>query len=653
MLFLLPVLTFVVAFLVLTGYTGSRPEVPSGWRHSFLLAAVTLGGFMVIYSEVLSLLHALALPWIATCWGIALATSLLFGWRQGLLKKGGELFWLQFRSFHFFDISMTLLLGAILLVLFVVATRSPPNNTDSLLYHMSRVMHWAQDQSLRHYPTAYDAQLIDPIFAELSILNFRSLWGNDLVAGLVQWFCMIGALIAVSTVAKMLGANRRGQWAAVAFAASVPMGILQSTSTQNDYVVAFFLITAIYFVALAGKRVLFIDEAIGVGAAMGLGILTKGTAYPIFLPAVVWFAFIQLRKLKFRPIIIQSILITLIVLALNVGYWARNIITFGGPLGPSGWFSGKVAGNFSPGVFISSLTGNVLMNFATPNDSYNAAITSWYKNTFSRLDPNASSFELIWAWNHEDLAGSPLQALLVLVTFALLLIFQKRVVEANLKWYICVTLGSFLILVFVLKSITFGIRYQLPFWIAFAPLFGLALTLIKIDKLAGVLTLILLLTSLPYVIFTRTRPLIAMRNVQEPFTIPCFSDSLGCTSGTILNEPPKTILFANWLQFREPYSAASDLVLVSGCQSVGLRLDSHDLEYPFWWLLNAPQSGIHIESIDTSPLFLRYAVPDYKPCAIICTICSDNPRLHNLDLSGDFSSVRVYTGNDYDPIPNK
>jgi hypothetical protein len=653
MLILIPALTFIAAFLVFLGYTRSHKEIPSGWQHSFLLTAVTLGGYMVIYSEVLSLFHALALPWIVACWGIALVAVLWFGWRQGLLKKGGEVTWHQIHSFRFFDICMVLLLGAILLTLFDVVIKSPPNNTDSLLYHMSRVMHWAQDQSLRHYPTAYDAQLIDPIFAELGILNLRSLWGNDLVAGLVQWFCMVGSLIAVSAVSKILGASRRGQWAAVAFAASVPMGILQATSTQNDYVVAFFLISSVYFVLLARKRELFIDESVSLGAVLGLGILTKGTAYPIFLPVVVWFAFIRLRKFKFRPTIIQGMVLAIVVLALNVGYWTRNIITFGGPLGSSGWFSGKVAETFSPGVFISSMTGNVLMNFATPYDSFNASITSWYKNTFSHLDPNAGSFELIWAWNHEDLAGSPLQALLVPVTLALLFIFRKRVGESALKWYLCVTLGSFLVLVFVLKSVTFGIRFQLPFWIAFAPLFGIALTLIKLDKLVVVITLGIILTAVPYVIFNRTRPLIAMRNVKEPYTIPCFSDSLGCTSGTILNEPPKTILFANWLQNREPYSAATDLVLASGCQSVGLRLDSHDLEYPFWWLLNAPQSGIRIESIDTSPLFQRYVDANFKPCAIICTICSDKPRLHNLDLSGDFSSVRVYTGDNYDPLSNK
>jgi hypothetical protein len=650
MLILIPAITFLVTFLVLAGYSGSRTEVQAGWRHSFLLAAITLGGYMVIYSEVLSLFNALSRPWVAICWGIALVVALWFGWRKGLLKKGGVLVWQQIHTFRFFDFTMAILLGVILLALFVVAVKSPPNNTDSLYYHMSRVMHWAQDQSLRHYPTAYEHQLINPIFAELSILNLRLLWGNDQVAGLVQWFCMIGALIGVSAVAKMLGAGGRGQWAAVAFAASIPMGILQATSTQNDYVVAFLLISAVYFVALAGKRELFIDESVGLGAAMGLGILTKGTAYPYFLPVVIWFGFTLLRKYKFRPRMLQGLLITFIILVLNAGYWMRNIITYGGPLGPSEYVSQHTSISYSPGFYISSLTRNVLMNFVTPSDTLNASITNLYANTFSPVDPTTGAFELTWGWNHEDWAGSPLQTLLVPAALALLLVFRKRVGEPALKWYVCVTLGAFLALVFVLKFDRWGMRYQLPFWIAFAPLFGVALTLIKVDKLINVITLGLLMTALPYVIFNRTRPLIAMRAVREHYTIPCY---LGCTSGSILNESPKTVLFANWTQYRDPYSAATDLVLASGCRSVGLRIDSHDPEYSFWWLLNAPQNGIRIESLDTYPRLQRYVDPNFKPCAIICTICSDHPSLHNLNLSGDFSIVRVYMGDHYDAQLNK
>jgi hypothetical protein len=648
MLILFPAFTFLITFLVFTGLGGNQPGVQAGWRHAFLQAAVTLGAVMVIFSELLSLFNALSLPWLAICWGIVLLAVSWMGWQRGLLKKGAGLVIQQIRSLHSFDLAMSVFLGLILLALLFVAVISPPNNTDSLLYHMSRVMHWTQDRSLRHYPTAYEAQLINPIYAELSILNLRVLWGNDQVASLVQWFCMVASLIGVSLVARMLGAGRRGQWAAIAFAASVPIGILQATSTMNDYLVAFFLIAALYFVFLAGKRELFIDETVNLGAAIGLGILSKGTAYPYFFPVVIWFLIIRLRHFKFRSLILQGLLITLIVITLNAGVWIRNIITYGGPIGPTDFISALSAKGYSPGTFFSSLTKNILTNFVTPFDSFNASLTNWYRNTFLPIDPYVGDFQLIWGWNHEDLAGNPLQFLLVPFTIGLLAFFRKRVSEPAVKWYVCVALGTFFVLVFVLKFVIYGIRYQLPFFIAFAPLFGMAISVVNFEKLEKAIILGLFLTSLPYIIFNRIRPLIAMRPVREPFTIPCF---LGCTSGTILNESPKAVLFANWTQYRGTYSDATDLVLASGCRNVGLKIDSHDLEYTFWWLLNAPQSGILIESIDTYPRLQRYVDPNYKPCAIICTICSDNPSLHNLDLGGDFLNVRVYIGNNFDALP--
>jgi hypothetical protein len=650
MLILIPVVAFLVTFLIFTAIGGNRPGPHAGWRHAFLQAAVTLGAIMVIFSELLSLLNALSLPWLAVCWGIVLLVVSWLGWQRGLLKKGANVVIQQFRSLQSFELVMAVFLGVILLTLFFIALISPPNNTDSLLYHMSRVMHWAQDRSLRHYPTAYEHQLINPIFAELSILNLRTLWGNDQVASLVQWFSMVGSLIGVSLVARLLGAGRRGQWAAIAFCVSLPMGILQSTSTQNDYVVAFFLIVSLYFVALAGKHELHLDETVSLGTAMGLGILSKGTAYPYFLPLVIWFLIIQLRYIKFRPMILQCLLLTCIVFSLNTGFWTRNINTYGNPLGPGDYISTVTAKSYNLGVFISSMAGNILMNFVTPFDSINSTLTNWYHNTFLPINPSAGSFQLTWGWNHEDMAGSPLHALLIPVTLVLLFSTRRRVCDMTCKWYASVSLGSFLVLMLVLKWDPNEMRLHLPFWISFAPLFGLAMTRIPLDKLSGVISIGLLLTTVPYVLFNRTRPLIAMRPVREPFTIPCI---LGCTSGSILNESPKTILFANWIQYRQPYSNAANLVLVSRCRDVGLRLDSHDLEYSFWWLLDAPQSGLRIESLDTYSRLQRYVDPDFKPCAILCTICNDKRVFHNLDLVGDFNSVRVYMGEYYLVLPNK
>jgi len=75
-------------------------------------------------------------------------------------------------------------------VLFLVAILSPPNTYDSALYHLSRVVHWAQNASLRPYPALFEHQLHMPIWAETDILHLRTLWGNIRPAGLVQRFSM-------------------------------------------------------------------------------------------------------------------------------------------------------------------------------------------------------------------------------------------------------------------------------------------------------------------------------------------------------------------------------------------------------------------------------------------------------------------------------
>jgi hypothetical protein len=114
------------------------------------------------------------------------------------------------------------------------------------------------------------------------------------------------------------------------------------------------------------------------------------------------------------------------------------------------------------------------------------------------------------------------------------------------------------------------------------------------------------------------------------------------------------LLFVNWPDLMKPYAEITTDIRDSGCKQVGLRIDSHDLEYTFWWLLKAPQSKIRIDSIYYSDRLVRYADPNFKPCAIICTICGERTRLHGLNLSGTYdSTVKLYAGDSYSPNKDK
>ncbi len=648
MLLLLPILTFAVTFLTILGIQEKR-EKPLGVRLSFLQAALLTGAFVALGSELLSLFEMLTTAGIAAAWALGLVATTVICWGKNALKPGWERVWQRIRSIGKMEAIFLTGLSIILLTLLVIALRAPTSNTDSLLYHMSRVAHWEQNNSLQHYPTAYEPQLMNPIFAELGILHLGLLTNSDRLANLVQWLSMIGSLIAVSAAAQLLGAKRWGQLAALAFAASLPMGILQSTSTQNDWVVSFWLITLACFIIFAWKNGTNLTIAGTIGLAAGLGMLTKGTFYPFAVPFAAWLVIEYLRRFNLKKILFEGVLVAAVIFTLNAGFWFRNLQTYSTPLGSTEFVSAHATAGSGIVDVLRKPVQNYLMNFTTPYEYWNNGLAKFMRSVF-QLDTEESEIEFLWAWNHEDLAGNPLHYVLVPVSLILILIFMRRSTHSALYWYSIVSLFVFFVFSLIALVGPFNNRLQLPFLVVWAPIFGAAVSLIRFRYASAVIAFLLLVAALPWVLFNRTRPLIAMRNNEDPLTIPC-DWHFGCTStGSVLLEQPSVLVFANWMGYREPYLLASEYVFSSGCKNVGLRIDSHDLEYLFWWMLDSPDSGIRIESLYYAEELEQYADPGFQPCIILCTICSEREKLHNLDRVGSFGEIQVYGGSNFHPV---
>ena len=215
------------------------------WRESILASAVIWGTLVALSTEVMGFFHAINRQSMVVFWVVVLVISLGLILRNRreiqqklqMPKMNGALAWGM--------------LGVIVLYLgitFLVAIIAPPNTNDSMQYHMSRVMHWIVNRSVDFFPTPSDRQLWMPPFAEYGILHFQILAGNDRFANLIQWMSMFGSVIAASLVASRLGAGQKGQLFAGMFAVTLPMGVLQSSSTQTDYVAAFLGICFAYFV---------------------------------------------------------------------------------------------------------------------------------------------------------------------------------------------------------------------------------------------------------------------------------------------------------------------------------------------------------------------------------------------------------------------
>ena len=222
------------------------------------------------------------------------------------------------------------LLGGIVFYLVMtalVAFLAPPNTFDSLNYHMARVAHWVQNQSLRHFVTGLDIQNSNTPGAEAAILNVFVLASGDQWSNFIAWAAYAGSAIGAAWVATQFGAPKTGQRLAAIFALTLPMGIAQATSTMNDGVAAFWLLCVAAEVVSFGKS----SDPLGLlflGLAAGESFLTKATSAGYLLPFGIWTAVLAFRQLKVKQVFLYGALSLGLALALNAGFITRNLQTY-------------------------------------------------------------------------------------------------------------------------------------------------------------------------------------------------------------------------------------------------------------------------------------------------------------------------------------
>ena len=116
---------------------------------------------------------------------------------KGIEKKYSNLFLLSV---------VFILFPLLLLSIFI-----PPNNWDSLAYHLPRIEHWIQDKNIYPYPTNLIRQIITPPMSEYILLQLRMLSGNDWYLNLVQYFSLLGVLLIATQILSFVKINYKGQ----------------------------------------------------------------------------------------------------------------------------------------------------------------------------------------------------------------------------------------------------------------------------------------------------------------------------------------------------------------------------------------------------------------------------------------------------------
>ncbi len=203
-------------------------------RQDLVFIILILCTWCALSTELLSALHSITFTGVLLAW---IPPAVAGGWylfRHFPPPKD------LFRRFTSHWIPPFLLL--VLLFSLLIGILYPPNNYDSMTYHMGRVAHWIQNKSIAFYPTHIGRQLNYQPFAEWIILHIQILTGGDRLANTVQLFFFAGGIVVITLIIQELGGSRRTQLLGAFLTGMIPMAIAQSNTTQNDVVGAYFVL---------------------------------------------------------------------------------------------------------------------------------------------------------------------------------------------------------------------------------------------------------------------------------------------------------------------------------------------------------------------------------------------------------------------------
>lgn len=563
---LVPPATFVA--LVLLSWGRGRSA-----RDAIAIGATLICSWIVLVTEIASSLHELTRQVLIAAWAVgassAIAASIAAlrgdAWR---VRTAATL--ARWRAMPRDERAMILMPLVSVGVLVVIGSLAPPNTYDSMTYHMSRVAHWIQNESVAFYPTSIERQNEPPPFAEFVILHLQLLSESDRWANSVQTFGVGLTAALASTVAAEFGARAPVQWLAAVVATTAPMVMLQGASTQNDVVVSALCLAFALFTLRAFRRLRWSDVILA-GLALGLALLAKGTAYILCAalgPCLLAAAMSSRPRPSFVAAAVRANVIVLVAIVVNAGFFARTYEAHGRPLPQHP--AGQIQEVTIEGT-LANVVRNYVMHFGLPGQAARDATAHVVEAMLgdASRDPRTTvglSRFAVYFSSHEDATGSPMHLLLVSIATAMVAASRRHATELRLY---AVALGlAALLYCALVRWQPWAVRLHTPFLVMGAPLVACWIGTATQTGRRNVfpIALVLFLGALPYLIAGKPRSIVPREG------------------RSVITTPRLDQYFNNHPELKAPYVSAMVAALASNPDEVGLVFGVDDWEYPLWVL---------------------------------------------------------------------
>lgn len=617
------ILLFVFSYLVIYIVTNHYHK-NSTIGENILISTLFFSTLIVLSTEVLSLFHGLTFVAVLSFWSIisCIGSVIIFKNKEAIFNTTrtnhyGILNYFQQLAI-FYKIAFVCILALLSLIL-VQGIIYPPNNWDSMTYHLPRVFHWIQNQSVENYPTHILRQLYQPLFSEYAVLHTVLLTNTDLFANTVQFSFLLLTTLAVAAILKELNASQIIIFISIVLCLTLPEAILEASSTQNDITHSFFTIVTIYF-AIKCYKTFLTKYFVLFGLAIGFSLLTKAIAY-LYIPCIilvfgVFFLSKMIREKKYS-IVQYSTLILVPMILLNMGHSYRNHLFSGHITGVSKESTkGIVFDKISPKIVLSSCIKNAVLHSDVHFDGGLGDKIAEKTHMLMNVDLNEPGSNIFDAkfkaeshWkNHEDSQPNFIHFILFLVCVFFMLF--SLIKSKKMDWIV----SSFFILISIQFVLFCGYlcwepwntRLHLPLF--FEMIVFISLLLNQLNKRLLNFSMYLLFPILFYYGFY-----LSFHNFTRPYMT-----RKGVTSEIYRSDDRYKKYFANNPELYLEYTSANNLISRKNLMNIGLIADIDGWEYPL--IMNRTKHPeLKINHIKVSNSTKKYTSKNQKTDCIIST----------------------------------
>ncbi len=378
-----------------------------------------------------------------------------------------------------------------------------------MYYHASRIAHWTQNKDVNYYASHNLVAITLFPLAEYICLHLYLLPGHDFYFQLVQWTAFTASLTAISLIVTYFTASRGALRFSLCFAATLPIAVLQSMTTQNDLLAGTWSVIAVALLFESNRSA---SKWLALGVVAGLGAMTKPIfvfyTWPFFMYILCQYAFRAPRKALIAAVVIGVLSVPFFTFTL-----ARNLDMHQSFFGNS---SNGLQHLYSWRVFVSTFVKHIAMNlgFLSPGDMFNTTLMKLMNQIHDVIGrplndgaTDANVFKFSRLNQDEDLSANFLHGWLIL--FTPLVFFFRRTETKWLLYALCTFLG-FLTACATIPYQIFGSRLQMPFMLMMTPLIG-AIWATRVPRIIPVLSVVFLLFSVSYVFLSNARPMVSTR----------------------------------------------------------------------------------------------------------------------------------------------